>query len=94
MNARREEAGLSLIAIDEKLAEAAADRAHYFDLNRAGTRRPSRRIATTSNTYVTPERRSTSSRNSDNVFPSRKWCQSVRLKGRFSTTVFPQQCKV
>ena len=37
VNARREEAGLPLIAVDDKLAEAAADHAHYLDLNRVGT---------------------------------------------------------
>ncbi|WP_233806897.1 CAP domain-containing protein [Paraburkholderia sp. HP33-1] len=37
VNARRQEAGLPLIAVDDKLAEAAAAHARYLDLNRVGT---------------------------------------------------------
>ncbi|ACC75394.1 CAP domain-containing protein [Paraburkholderia phymatum] len=37
VNARREEAGLPLIAVDGKLAAAAADHARYLELNRVAT---------------------------------------------------------
>lgn len=37
VNARREEAGLPLIAVDDGLAAAAASHAKYLDLNRVGT---------------------------------------------------------
>lgn len=37
VNARRKEVGLPLIAVDHKLAAAAADHARYLELNRVGT---------------------------------------------------------
>ncbi|MGF6774097.1 hypothetical protein P3T18_006611 [Paraburkholderia sp. GAS199] len=37
VNARRQEAGLPLIAVDADIAAAAADHARYLDLNRVGT---------------------------------------------------------
>ncbi|WP_253189843.1 CAP domain-containing protein [Paraburkholderia fungorum] len=37
VNARRQEAGLPLIAADDDIAAAAADHARYLDLNRVGT---------------------------------------------------------
>lgn len=37
VNARRQEAGLPLIAVDDDVAAAAAEHARYLDLNRVGT---------------------------------------------------------